>query len=356
MSVSSLRWYERGWRKIGKRWAPVRPTEGALRSLAVALEVPLDDLAERCESNVSPVKRRTAALRLAAVFPSSQGDPFWGQILEGLRLELPPPWVVMTFLTADDSDMERLVLEQIGQIGADALVVAPAINGRWPDSPINRRKIPIVVLDRIPDGPVPDHVEVLAAEHRTAVMVATRRLLRSGRVERLACLAGPSALSSSRERFGAVKDVLGLYRSDLLEKDRSGWAPVMEKGDVRTAEAVMNQLLLLPPSESPDGVICLNGEMTIGALRAIQSQGLTIPKDIRFVGYDDGLWGWGLSCVEPPPSLIRQDSTQIGREAARCVIGWRDSAPSDHGLHIAPARFEPYVGGLPTCDVPSVVT
>jgi len=179
--------------------------------------------------------------------------------------------------------------------------------------------------------------------------VATRRMIEQGQVQRLACLVGPLALSSNRERFTAVQDVLRLLRPDMLSRPDHQWAPLMERPDDRCAEDALSRLFLRPDDEVPDGVICLNGKMTVGAYRAIRAQHRRIPEDIRFVGYDDGLWNYGLSCAEPPPSVIRQDPEQLGRAAARFVMSHRDGRQPQTPDYLS-ARFEPSLGGKATCD------
>ncbi len=220
----------------------------------------------------------------------------------------------------------------------------------WPGRLGPRGRHPIVVIDRRPPGPRPEHVDaVLVIENRTAVAVATRRLIEKGRVQRLACLAGSLELSCHRERLDAVKEALSPISPAFLTQDDYDWAPKMEQADVRCAEDAMNRFFLRPDDQVPDGVICLNGKMSVGALMAIRAHHKRIPEDIRFVGYDDGLWECGLG-IAAPLSLIRQDPERLGFVAGRCVLSHRDSGP-DHGpIYIEAARFEPSLGGVATCD------
>jgi len=351
MSVSSVRWHEYGYRPKGPAWAKVRPTESTLRALAIALNVPIEELRERSENSVLPARRKATALRLAAVFPSSGGDPYWALVLEGLRQALPDSWIVLAFPTGEDRNLEQAVLDQIGELGTDALVIAPAMSSSWPDRLSARGRHPIVVIDRTPDSKPPEHVNcVLVTDNDAAVSLATQRMITQGQVQRLACLAGPLALSSNRARLDAVRDVLGKLRPDMLSRPDDQWVPLMERPDDRCAEDALNRLFLRPDDEIPDGVICLNGKMTVGAFRAIRAQHRRIPDDIRFVGYDDGLWNYGLSCAEPPPSVIRQDPEQLGRAAARFVTNHRDGRQSQTRVYVETARFEPTLGGKATCD------
>ncbi len=256
----------------------------------------------------------------------------------------------MAFPTGEDREVERAVLDQIAELGHDGLVIAPAIPLAWPELG-SRARHPIVVIDRRPSGPRPDGVQgVLLIDNRTAVSVVTRRLIEQGGVQRLACLHGPLQLSSNKLRFEAVREVLARFRPEMLERPDDQWAPAMERHDVVCGEEAMNRLFLQTDDQVPDGVICLNGKMTVGALLAIRAHRKRVPHDIRFVGYDDGLRNYGLAVADPPPSLIRQDPEQLGRAAAKFITSRRDGRLPDVHVYVEPARFDAAPGKLPTCD------
>ncbi len=57
--------------------------------------------------------------------------------------------------------------------------------------------------------------------------------------------------------------------------------------------------------------------LAIGAVRAIQEKGLSVPGDISIVGFDDVPLA---ECVNPPLTTVRQPAFEKGVKAARMLI------------------------------------
>jgi LacI family transcriptional regulator len=68
--------------------------------------------------------------------------------------------------------------------------------------------------------------------------------------------------------------------------------------------------------------------MAVGALRALQEMGVSIPDDINIIGFDELPWALEL---HPYLSLVRQPAYRIGQEAARLLIACiRKEEPIKH--------------------------
>jgi LacI family transcriptional regulator len=56
--------------------------------------------------------------------------------------------------------------------------------------------------------------------------------------------------------------------------------------------------------------------MALGAIRAVAERGLSVPRDVSIVGFDDiQLAGH----VQPPLTTLRQDKARLGAEAGRAL-------------------------------------
>ena len=74
---------------------------------------------------------------------------------------------------------------------------------------------------------------------------------------------------------------------------------------------------LLKRSERPTAVIASDDYSAIGAIKAVQDAGLSVPDDISIVGFD------GIEITQlftPRLTTIRQDTTGMGAKAAECLI------------------------------------
>ena len=75
---------------------------------------------------------------------------------------------------------------------------------------------------------------------------------------------------------------------------------------------------ILSHAEHPTAVFCVSDEMAVGALDCILDRGLKVPDDISLIGFDDV----DLSqVVRPKLTTIHQPIYEIGREAAKLLIG-----------------------------------
>ncbi len=65
-------------------------------------------------------------------------------------------------------------------------------------------------------------------------------------------------------------------------------------------------------------VICASDVMALGAIRAVRSRGLEVPRDVSVVGSDDSLL---IEYTDPPLTTIRQPSLAISAAACHSLVG-----------------------------------
>ncbi|WP_114855046.1 LacI family DNA-binding transcriptional regulator [Brachybacterium sp. YJGR34] len=65
-------------------------------------------------------------------------------------------------------------------------------------------------------------------------------------------------------------------------------------------------------------IVCGSDVMAVGALEGLRSQGLSVPRDVSVVGYDDVFWA-GLT--DPPLTTVRQAVGSMARAAVRTALG-----------------------------------
>ena len=67
----------------------------------------------------------------------------------------------------------------------------------------------------------------------------------------------------------------------------------------------------------PPAIFCLNDQVALGVLRALQRRGLSVPDDVAVVGYDDVEFAPMLS---PPLTSVRQPMYKLGHTAASLLL------------------------------------
>ncbi|MES2443430.1 MAG: LacI family DNA-binding transcriptional regulator [Pseudomonadota bacterium] len=136
---------------------------------------------------------------------------------------------------------------------------------------------------------------------------ATLHLARLGRKKIL--FLGGSDPEAMQRRRGYLE---GLQESGL-ESDPKLVVPV--DFELESAEAAVSRLLR---RHVPfDGIVASSDLIALGAIRALRREGLSVPKDISVVGYDDML----LSRLSTPAlSTIRQDTYEAGRQLVSRIL------------------------------------
>lgn len=67
----------------------------------------------------------------------------------------------------------------------------------------------------------------------------------------------------------------------------------------------------------PEGLVCANDELAIGALRWLARRGIAVPQAIKVVGFDDID---AASLVDPPLTTVRVPKLRMGELAAEMAI------------------------------------
>ena len=91
--------------------------------------------------------------------------------------------------------------------------------------------------------------------------------------------------------------------------------------DAGQAEAVVRELLALPPDRRPTALFAGNNRHTVGALRALRGA----ERQVALVGFDDFELA---DLLAIPTTVVRHDSPRMGEHAAALAFGRLDG--DDH--------------------------
>ena len=135
---------------------------------------------------------------------------------------------------------------------------------------------------------------------------------------RIAFIRGPQQNVEAKSRFQAWEDFCIEYSLPHGEE-------LVELGDFtpRTGEAATLRILEKNSEEPPDAFLASNDRMAIGVLQALRAKGLSVPKDVSVVGFDD------LEAENADPALttIRQPVFEMGQRAAEVLIAMLRKEP-----------------------------
>jgi DNA-binding LacI/PurR family transcriptional regulator len=146
-------------------------------------------------------------------------------------------------------------------------------------------------------------------DHEAGARLAVGHLIGLGH-QRIAHFAGPRVEFHAQCREQGWRVMLkrhGLKPGPLL---RGSWEP---DAGYQLARALVDR-----PGERPTAVFVANDLAAIGALRGFAEAGWRVPEDISVVGFDDVP---GVGQLRPPLSTVRQDLSELGRQAFGLLLG-----------------------------------
>jgi len=171
---------------------------------------------------------------------------------------------------------------------------------------LQRRRMPLVVIDRAVPGAAVDMVQT---NHYQGGQLATQHLIELGH-RRIACIAAGSDLSPSAERMTGYRDTLAAHG---LAYDPDLVAP----GDFQFASGYRAAQQLLDLPQPPTAVFACNDLMAVGCISAATARGLRVPQDLAVVGFDDVKLA---SFTNPPLTTVAQPKREIGRLAMEMLL------------------------------------
>ncbi|MGL1890418.1 MAG: LacI family transcriptional regulator [Spirochaetaceae bacterium] len=92
---------------------------------------------------------------------------------------------------------------------------------------------------------------------------------------------------------------------------------INEGNDLSTVELAKKGVIdSLNSNNSPDGILCCNDWMAVGALNAAKYVGVSVPKELRIIGFDNTIIS---QITEPKLSTVDQQMAKLGELAAKRI-------------------------------------
>lgn len=169
------------------------------------------------------------------------------------------------------------------------------------------RPLPIVLINGYVAGleaPFVSCDEIAASELAVAHLVALGH-------RRIGLISGP-------QRFQPVQRKLAGYRDAMVRLVGAGEPELdeyvelsifgVEGGDVATSRLLQRGVT---------GIVCGSDLMALGAIRAARRHGLSVPRDLSVVGFDDSAL---IAFTDPPLTTLRQPVIAMGVAAVRALV------------------------------------
>ena len=269
--------------------------------------------------------RRAASLRtsrsgIVGVVVHNIMNPFFAEILSSIETELDRSR--QTFILSnhyDQIEKQRNFIDTLLQLGADGVIMSPAIG--TPPADIRMAEdngLPTVLIARSVEGA---NVPVFRGDDAYGIGLATNHLISLGH-RRIAMIGGTDQTSTGRDRYqGYVA---------AMEKAGLGVEPSWRLPGPRTKQAGFEasaQFLTL--KDKPTAAVCWNDLVAIGLMNGIARAGMVPGIDISVTGYDDLEEA---AIATPALTTVWNGQREVGRRAARVLLDRLN------GVEVAPAQ------------------
>jgi LacI family transcriptional regulator len=202
---------------------------------------------------------------------------------------------------------EQRILETLSAQGADGIIIFPAAaNEQWLASFAGHHH-PIVAINHPIAHP---NISLVIVNHYRGTQLAVNYLVDNGHTE-IGMLTG----SQQGQRVQGFRETLAARGLPVVE-DRI----VISPPQIADGHKVARQLLTQHPEIT--AIFTYNDLLAVGAIRACQELGRSVPADCAIIGFDDILLA---SLVTPTLTTIRTDKYDLGQQAFRQLLVMLDN-------------------------------
>jgi len=275
-------------------------TRNAVRQLADELNYQPDPIA------VSLKQRKSKVIGL--IIPRIV-NRFFSKALAGIQAVVNEHGYNIIISQSDESlSIEKANVEALLANRVDGMIVSlskETIDADHFNKVINT-ETPIIFFDRVNEDLNTSRVII---DDYEASYKAVEHLIDQG-CKRIAHIAGPPNLFNSRKRLEGYKDAI---RDHGLFLDKK----LIVFSSFQSDEVKPYTDYLLSLKSPPDGIFAVNDNSAVEMMHYIKQVGLSIPKDIAIIGFNNEVID---SFLDPPLSSVNSPAEQLGRRAAELLF------------------------------------
>ncbi|MEJ2559606.1 MAG: LacI family DNA-binding transcriptional regulator [Anaerolineae bacterium] len=239
-------------------------------------------------------------------------NPFYDRIMMGVEQELEKHGYHLVAITIDETQHTPLRLPPgLDKRRLDGLIIAGCELSDGMMTTLISLGVPTVLV-----GNTLRHssVDAVTSANQDGGFTATTHLIEHGH-RQIAFLCGPQEWSPVRERLQGYREAM---REHSLPENII-YCPDLE---IETGRDALRKALNENPNIS--AVFATSDPIAIGAMRAAQELGRTVPDDLAIIGFDNIPWAEN---TQPPLTTLYIHKGEMGKMAARRLLELFDARP-----------------------------
>jgi DNA-binding LacI/PurR family transcriptional regulator len=252
--------------------------------------------------------------------------PLFSGIINAFKERMEASGYELVFITRNLGGASMSFTEHCRYRSVDAVYIANALTGDPDLADLLKAGFQCVSGNNIFPG-----VPAVVSDNEASVKEATLYLAALGH-RRIAHITGtidpmaPAAIERHRGYLAGLEEA-GIAYDPGLYVDCVEW---------NFEEGVKGMRTILERGRKPTAVITGCDIMAFGAMRTLREAGLSIPKDVSVIGFDD----YDISAYyQPSLTTIRQDRAALGYKAAELLLGLMGGSKPGCLITKIPTRF-----------------
>ncbi|MCL1899484.1 MAG: LacI family transcriptional regulator [Promicromonosporaceae bacterium] len=241
-------------------------------------------------------------------------DPIFAILLREATAAAADLDLQMVLMMASSEAEQRRVLEFVTTARLDWVLLVSSHESDPLLGSLLEHNVP-TVTSGVPLG-YEGRVSGASADDRSGGRMATEYLLSQGH-RRIATITGPSYSPGGVYRLEGYRDALGARYDEAL----------VHRGDYTQESGFQAMITMLGEGAAPDALFAHNDLMAIGAIQALQEQGVSVPGQLAVIGFDDSGPGAQMS---PTLTTMRQPFEQLAQEMVRLLVAAIEGGPPTH--------------------------
>ncbi|GIH93753.1 LacI family DNA-binding transcriptional regulator [Planobispora siamensis] len=288
----------------------------------------------------------TGVSHTLGVIVADIGNPFFAGVVRGIcDTSRARGFDTIVLSTYENLDEEVAATNVLIDKRVDGVIIASAAVDRGEVAHIRAamdRGIPVVLVDRAVSSLDLDAVVI---DNRDAAREAVETLIAAGH-RRIGFVWGPPAAEAPATRRGLLAEASrNLWTDgerlrgylDALDDARIPFDPELVMVGRKTEERATQEVArMLSLPDRITAVFCTETDAVTGALRALRAAGLSYPRDVALIGFDDSAWA---AVMDPPLTMIEQPVHGLGAKAAEVLLDTIDGAEPRREMHTLRSRL-----------------
>lgn len=250
---------------------------------------------------------RLSKTNTIGVLSPDVSNPFFAHIIKRIQSSAHGHGYSLIVCNTDESlDLEVEQVNLLHRKRVDGIIAMPVglRYDHYKDS--SEKQIPLVLVDRCFEEVDAPGVSV---DNYAGAYEATEHLIWAGH-RRIALIQGLQGTFTNTARLRGYRDAFGAHGLPLDEA-------LIVGGDFRKQNGYVETKLLLQLEHPPTALFATSDLITLGALEAMDEEGVSVPGDISLVSFDDFDFAPYLKC---PLTVVRQPREMMGEVAVKLLM------------------------------------